>query len=192
METETTQLREYWLRRAAVFLLDHMQRCGLKNVAVRVSCGWPSSGGLGVVKMTVGECFSPKICADGIPQIFVPPRIAESVEVLAILLHELIHASVGNQYGYRKEFSQAVRATGLEGPPTATVVGDKLRPLFVEYITQVGAYPHAAIRPVPKEKKGSRLRLYKCLCEPPMKVRIANDDFIALCLRCNNTFQKQE
>ena len=114
MEQETAQLREYWLRQAAVFLLDHMQRCGLKNVAVRVSCGWPSSGGLGVGKMTVGECFSPRICADGIPQIFISPRVAESVEVLGILLHELIHASVGNENGHKKVFSQAARACGLE------------------------------------------------------------------------------
>ena len=192
MEHEPTQLREYWLRQAAVFLLDHMQCCGLQNVAVRVSCGWPSSGGLGMGKMTVGECFSPRICADGIPQIFISPRMAESVTVLGILLHELIHASVGNQYGHRKEFSQAARACGLEGPPTATVVGDKLRPVLVQYVQTSGIYPHAAIRPVPKAKKGSRLRLYECLCETPVKVRIASDDFIALCLRCNNTFLKQE
>ncbi len=187
-----SQLREHWLRQAAVFLLDHMQRCGLKNVAVRVSCGWPSSGGLGVGKMTVGECFSPRICADGIPQIFISPRVAESVEVLGILLHELIHASVGNEHGHKKVFSQAARACGLEGPPTATVVGDKLRPVLVQYVQASGVYPHAAICPVVKEKKGSRLRLYECLCEPPMKVRVASDDFVALCLRCNNPFEKQE
>ena len=192
IEQETTQLREYWLRQAAVFLLDHMQRCGLKNVAVRVSCGWPSSGGLGVGKMTVGECFAPTVCSDGVPQIFVSPRIADSVEVLGILLHELIHASVGHKAGHKKPFSQAARACGLEGPPTATIVSEKLRPVLVQYVQASGVYPHAAIRPTVKEKKGSRLRLYECQCEPPMKVRVASNDFVALCLRCNNPFEKQE
>lgn len=188
MEQEITQLREYWLRYAVVFLLDHMVRCGLRNVAVRVSCGWPSRGGLGVGKMVVGECFAPQICADGIPQIFVSPRIGESVEVLGILLHELVHASVGTQYGHRKEFSQAARTVGLDGPPTATVVGNKLRPFLAEYVSRVGAYPHAPIVPRPKEKKGSRLRLYECQCETPIKVRVASDEFQAVCLYCDSRF----
>jgi hypothetical protein len=47
MEEELIQLREYWLRRASAFLIDHMARCGLARVVVQVSCGWPSRGGLG-------------------------------------------------------------------------------------------------------------------------------------------------
>lgn len=188
MEQDLKELREYWLRRASTFLIDHMARCGLPRVVVRVSCGWPSRGGLGQGKAVIGQCFSPQVCAGGIPQIFISPRLAESVEVLGTLLHELVHASVGTQYGHKKEFSQAARKVGLAGPPTATVVGESLRSLLQHYVEQLGAYPHAAIVPQVKGKVGSRLRLYKCICQPPVKVRVACDDFQARCLTCGGVF----
>lgn len=37
-------------------------------------------------------------------------------------------------------------------------------------------------------KKGSRLRLYICSCG--VKVRVASDDFMGLCLECNGEFEK--
>jgi hypothetical protein len=188
MEQEITQLREYWLGRASLFLGEHLARCGLVRVAVRVSCGWPSRGGLGQGKMVIGQCFPAQVCRDGVAQIFVSPRLADSIEVLGVLLHELVHASVGCQYGHRKEFSQAARKVGLDGPPTATVVGASLRPILEQYVKQAGTYPHAAIVPRVKDKVGSRLRLYECACEPPIKVRVASDDYQARCLRCGMLF----
>ncbi len=189
MEQEVIQLREYWLQQATVFLMEHMQRCGLSPVPVRVSCGWPSSGSLGQKRATIGQCFPPTMCRDGVPQIFISPRIADSIEVLGTLLHELVHSSVGCQFGHRKEFSQAARRVGLEGPPTATVVGKELRPLLQAYVDRGGPYPHAAIIPRRKEEKpGSRLRLYECFCDPPVKVRVASNDFQAVCSHCEQTF----
>src|SRR5581483_6460795 len=113
-------LREAWLVDATAFLLEHMRQAGLASVEVRVSCGWPSSGGLGQRKAVIGQCFAPTVCKDGKPQIFISPRLADSIEVLGTLLHELIHASVGCECGHGKRFSQAARKVGLEGPPTAT------------------------------------------------------------------------
>lgn len=190
MEEDMTQLREYWLRRATGFLFDHMKHAGLAVVPVRVSCGWPSAGGMGDAKAVIGQCFPPQLCKDGVTQIFVSPRIADSVTVLGTLLHELVHASVGCQYGHRKEFSQAARKVGLEGPPTATTVGPVLRPVLERYLAQAGSYPHAAIVPPPKKHKGSRLRLFECTCQPPVKVRVANDDYQAQCLRCGGVFTR--
>ncbi len=86
----------------------------------------------------------------------------------------LVHAAIGCQFGHRKEFSQAARRVGLDGPPAATVAGKELRPFLQNYVTQVGSYPHAAIVPRRKEDKpGPRLRLYECCCGPPVKVRVA-------------------
>lgn len=192
MDSEVTQLREYWLVQATKFLLDHMATCGLPPVKVRVSCGWPSSGGLGQHKRVIGQCFAPVVCTDGVSQIFVSPVLADSVDVLGTLLHELVHASIGCQHGHRAPFSQAARKVGLDGPPTATVVGKQLQPLLAPYIQRAGAYPHAAIVPRTKEKKGSRLRLYECRCSPAVKVRVASDDYQARCLRCKQCFQLVE
>jgi hypothetical protein len=192
MDEETAKLRETWLYHAALFLFEHMQRCSLTPVPVRVSCGWPISGGAGEKNVTIGQCFPPTMCADGIAQIFISPRLANSLDVLGTLLHELIHASFGVQayrIGHRKEFSQAAKKLGLAGPPTATVVGPQLVPLLQEYISRIGPYPHAAIVPRAKDKApGSRLRLYECSCDPPIKLRVASDKLDATCNCCGELF----
>jgi hypothetical protein len=187
-EQALVQYREAWLHAAASFLLDYMVEHGLPPVAVRVSCGWPVRGGVSRRRTVIGQCFAPSVCKDGKPQIFISPRLSESIEVLGTLLHELVHASIGCQFGHRKEFSQAARQVGLAGPPTATTVDETLRLLLVSYVERFGPYPHAAILLRAREKVGSRLRLYQCVCQPPVKVRVASDTFQAVCLVCEAEF----
>ena len=187
-QPEFTVYREAWLQAAASFLMDYLVERDLPRVEVRVSCGWPVRGGVARRRTVIGQCFAPSVCKDGKPQIFISPRLSDSIEVLGTLLHELLHASVGCQCGHGKEFSQAARRVGLAGPPTATTVGDVLRPVLVSYVERVGQYPHAAIMVKPKDKVGSRLRLYQCGCEPAVKVRVASDSFQARCLVCDALF----
>src|SRR5947209_2993162 len=187
-QPELTVYREAWLQAAASFLLDHIVNQDLPCIDVRVSCGWPVRGGVARRRTVIGQCFAPSACKDGKPQIFISPLLSESIDVLGTLLHELLHASVGCQHGHKKPFSQAARKVGLAGPPTATMVGDSLRPLLLSYVEQVGPYPHAAITVTPKHKVGSRLRLYQCQCDPAVKVRVASDGFQAVCLVCDAEF----
>ncbi|HJT55778.1 MAG TPA: SprT-like domain-containing protein [Ktedonobacteraceae bacterium] len=189
-QSELTVYREAWLQAAAAFLMDYVVERGLPRVEVRVSCGWPLRGGVGRRRTVIGQCFPPTASKDGKPQIFISPLLSESIDVLGVLLHELIHACFGCQFGHGKQFSQAARRAGLAGPPTATTVGDVLRPVLVSYVEQVGPYPHAAILVKPKDKIGSRLRLYQCGCEPPVKVRVASDRFQARCLVCDGLFKQ--
>src|SRR6266516_5066085 len=144
LEPQLTRLREAWLERAASFLVDYMVQCGLPRTAVRVSCGWPSRGGLAARVAVIGQCFPPTVCRDGIPQVFVSPRIEDSLQVLGVLLHELVHAAIGCQFGHRKEFSQAARRVGLAGPPTATTISDRLRPVWERVVAVTGSDPQAA------------------------------------------------
>jgi hypothetical protein len=202
MQQEITKLREGWLQHAASFLTTHMAQYGLSCPKVRVSCGWPSRRALSNKTRVIGECFRPEMCADGTPQIFISPLLANSVEVLGVLLHELIHAAVGCKHGHKKPFSQAARRMGLTGRATATTVGDTLRPILESYVAGAGAYPHAAIvlggkaaansEDTSEESKrpGSRLRLYECECEPVIKVRVASDSFQAKCILCNACFHR--
>jgi hypothetical protein len=143
---------------------------------------------MGQGKHVIGQCFAQEVCADGVSQIFVSPRISDSIQVLGTLLHELLHASVGCQYGHRKEFSQAAKRVGLVGPPTATDVGPELRPVLWAFVERVGLYPHAPIIVQQKPKTGSRLRLYECRCDPAVKVRAGRDDLQAVCLECECPF----
>ena len=149
-------LREAWLESAVSFLNDHMEKNDLARVSVRVSCGWPLRGGAGSgQKVVIGQCFDGLAASDGKPQIFISPRIENSIEVLGTLLHELIHASVGCGHGHKKPFSQAAKKVGLEGPPTATVVSLGLVPLLQSFIDTAGPYPHAALTPTVKKKPGT-------------------------------------
>ena len=109
---ELTGYREAWLQAAASFLLDHIVAHDLPRVEVRVSCGWPVRGGVARRRTVIGQCFPPSLCKDGTPQIFISPRLADSIDVLGTLLHELLHASVGCQHGHKKPFSQAARKVG--------------------------------------------------------------------------------
>jgi hypothetical protein len=189
-QPELVVYREAWLQAAASFLMDHLVARDLPRVEVRVSCGWPVRGGVARRRTVIGQCFPPTSSRDGKPQIFISPLLSDSIDVLGVLLHELIHASFGCRFGHGKESSQAARSAGLVGPPTATTVGDVLRPLLVGYVEQVGPYPHAAITVKPKDKVGSRLRLYQCGCEPAVKVRVASDTFQARCLVCGVLFEQ--
>jgi hypothetical protein len=191
-EQQLTRLREAWLERAASFLVDYMVQYGLPRTAVRVSCGWPSRGGLAARVAVIGQCFPPTVCRDGIPQVFVSPRIEDSLQVLGVLLHELVHAAIGCQFGHRKAFSQAARRVGLAGPPTATTIGDRLRPVLERFVAATGSYPHAAIQLQVTHRVGSRLRLYECQCASPIKVRVARNEFQARCLRCGGLFSRVE
>jgi hypothetical protein len=192
MEEDVQRLREWWLYHAAVFLTEMMEVWGVPCGSVRVSCGWPSSRGMSSQQATIGQCFPPQMCADGVPQIFVSPRIADSIQVLGVLLHELIHAAVGCEFGHGKEFSQVARRLGLEGKPTATTVGPQLHLALQEFVNARGRYPHATIAATKKEKKGSRLRLFECACDPALKVRVAHDEFRAICMDCEQAFHVVE
>jgi hypothetical protein len=192
MTEDVKHLREWWLYAAASFLLEMMHAASLPTVSVRVSCGWPVSGGLGDGPHVIGQCFAQEVCADGVSQIFISPRIADSIQVLGTLLHELIHASVGCRYGHRRQFSQPARQLGLVGPPTATTVGPELAQVLQVFVEQMGPYPHAPIVMQKKAKAGSRMRLYECRCEPVVKLRAARDDLQVLCLVCEAMFVKVE
>jgi hypothetical protein len=176
---EQMMLREDWLEQAVILLREYMASCSLYLYSYpRASCGFPSRGGEGRTVRTVGQCFSPKVCRDGRSQVFI--------------------ATVGVEHKYGKVFSQAAKRVGLVRPWRATTIGETLRPVLDRFVTLLGPYPHAAIQleamqratsqetsDVPEKSMGSRLRLYECNCNPPVKVRVASNHFQA---RCDNLF----
>jgi hypothetical protein len=113
---------------------------------IRMACGWPKGRRGGEAADTIGQCWSPTCSADGTFEIFVSPTIADSSRALDILAHELAHAAAGLQCGHRGEFARIARAIGLEGALTATVAGETLRAFLAGIVTELGEYPHAAMR----------------------------------------------
>jgi hypothetical protein len=126
---------------------------------VRVSVGFPkgSRGG----RKTIGQCWTDKVSGDKTYEIFISPELDDSVTVLDVLTHELIHAIVGTEAGHKGAFKQCALAVGLEGKMTATNAGEELKITLTKMAEQLGEYPHASLKPNAKHK-GSRLKKAVC------------------------------
>jgi hypothetical protein len=132
---------------------------------IRLACGWPSKGGVAPdpsKSHSLGQTWSPNATEDGTIQIFITPRLAEGVEVLGVLAHELIHAATP-EAKHRGPFKRIAIALGLEGKMTSTSPGEVLLARLKEIAEKLGGYPNAAIKPSYKPKVQST-RMLKATC----------------------------
>lgn len=138
---------------------------------IRVSTGWPSNGALATKKgRVIGQCWSPECSLDGATEIFISPVLGEvenSDGVLLTLLHELIHAAVGDECGHKGEFKSLATALGFLGPMKTTPAGPELLELAKELAVDLGPYPHATLDFTKRLKKKQTTRMIKveCLCD---------------------------
>lgn len=160
--TEAAKInREQWLENAVRALAPVFAEAGILLPTVRVSCGFPK----GNVRKVIGQCWNSKSAGDGVAQIFVTPFLSDSVEVLAILVHELIHAVDDCQSGHKGDFVKMMKVIGLEGKATATVAGEGLRETLKGLVADgLGDYPHASLveGEGPVKKQGTRMLKVEC------------------------------
>lgn len=152
--------REQWLGSALAMVRHHlhMHADALVPDATRVSCGFPG----GASRKAIGQCWSQENSADGSVEIFVSPTIADPVAVLAILVHEAIHAAVGIEHGHKAPFKRVAVLAGLTGKMTATVPTETLTRTLETWAADLGVYPHATLSMSSKKKQSTRL--IKCEC----------------------------
>lgn len=102
--------REQWLESAAEYLYnDFIGNLGdmAKGHSWAVSCGWPSTRSQSTKRRRLGECWTHEACADkSTYHIFISPVLDRPAEVLATLLHELIHAICGTVVGHKGPFKR--------------------------------------------------------------------------------------
>lgn len=138
---EKFKTREEWLHAAADVMRtwfgdeDHQV-----PETVRLSVGFAK----GAKTNSIGWCYRKSAAEDEIHQIFVSPSLTDKVEVLATLLHELVHSATDG-HGHDKVFGKIAREVGLTGKMTATVPGDELRKDLEELANDLGDYPHAKL-----------------------------------------------
>ncbi len=167
----TYKTREEWLTAATEALRPMFRGHGHEVPPVRVSCGWPSTGGTSTKKRTLGQCWDKKMAADNtVPQIFISPWLSDLVGesrhgVLPTLVHELVHAVFGCEESHGKKFGKLARELGLEGRLTATTAGDDLAARLEILAKELGDYPHSRLDLLrdPKTKKQTT-RMVKCEC----------------------------
>ena len=106
----------------------------------------------------IGECWDKECSEDLNFNIFISPVLSDTIQILATLLHEMIHATVGLECGHKGEFRRVARATGLAGRLTATYAeeGSELYEALKQLSFTLGSYPGTPmkLKQKPKEKKG--------------------------------------
>lgn len=177
--------REAWLCAAAELMVPRFSAQGKPLPPVRLSIGFPATGGLSARSRTIGQCWANTHAKDGAHHIFINPTICDDpAKVLEVLSHELCHAAVGCEHGHKKPFAELARALGHEGKMTATVAGERLKPFITEYMDKLGPYPGSGLTIEAKRRKQTtRLRLYECPgCG--LKARISADGARLECMDC--------
>ena len=142
--------REDWLNQAASLFLDEIgeQWPIRKSLKVRFSMG-----DKGRDTKVLGHCYNSAASNDGHNQIFITPREENSELILAILLHELIHAVDDNQSGHRGDFAKIARLMGFTGPRlTAIDTGNPSESFsesrwasIKEIVDMLGPIPHGKL-----------------------------------------------
>lgn len=129
---------------------------------IRLTCGWPSKGAFSSKRRTIGECWPAIASKDGHAEVFVSPCVADSLDVAAILAHELVHACGAK--GHRAGFKRIAKAIGLTGPMRSTVAGSELKERLNVLTQELGPYPHAELDKTqsPHKKDGTRLLKAEC------------------------------
>ena len=165
--------REQWLERVARALAPAFKRLGKELPPYRIGVGFPSTGRPrrkrgGHLHGRVGECHPPESSGDGTHEIFIRPDQEDSVEVAAILAHELAHAAAGLEHRHGLEFRRVATGLGLVGQMRSTAPGPEFRKLARPILKRLGEFPHARlsmgraeIGDVPP-KQTTRLLLCEC------------------------------
>ena len=152
--------REAWLAALRDALRPAFLAAGAPiPAAVRVTCGFPSSGARSAKRRVIGQCHYQT--ADRVPDLSVSPVLDDPETVAATLVHELIHATAPTD-GHGSRFGKAARALGLVGSLTQTTAGPVALALLAPILAQLGAYPHSRIDLSAVKRQGTRMLLVKC------------------------------
>jgi len=158
-----TKFKEQWLNTALTkFIRKHFTDAGYTVPDnVRLSTGWPSRGAL-AKKRVLGQAWSAENSADETHEIIISVYLDDPCEVLATLIHEVVHVVVGHEVGHRKPFVDCMKLVGLEGKATATVASDDLKEKIAKWLPVLGWYPHAKLDGSEQKKQSTRMIKMEC------------------------------
>ena len=150
--------RQAWLECAIAELRARFTTAGYDIPRkIRVSIGWPKHAGTCGV---VGECWSVEASSDRHAELFISPALMVGADILHILAHELVHATVGTAAGHGKLFKQCAIKIGLAGPMRATIAGPEFAAWAEALFKRIGPYPAGFLTDTPRQTT----RQLKCAC----------------------------
>ena len=160
--------REQWLLAAVEKVTPLFSGLGYRVPPCRVSCGFASTG---LRSGHIGQCWSRSSGADTVNQIFISPTLADPIDVLDTLVHELVHAVDDCQHKHGKEFKKIALKVGLQGPMRSAGAGPALKEKLQALAGQLGPYPHgkllASSRKVSRSPR-PRAKCPECSYQVPM------------------------
>jgi len=167
--------REQWLMAAVEEIKPLFERMGYSVPVVKVSVGFPSTGGKG---RHLGQCWSTKSAEDGVNQIFIAPHLQTPFDFLDTLVHELVHAVDDCESGHGESFKKIAKDVGLTGPMRSASAGEGLKQELMTITEKLGNFPHGRlslpIRTLQKAPKRPGARCSKCGYEVVMLKRHLN------------------
>lgn len=142
--------REQWLNAAVPKLARLIREHGWTFPEKwQVSVGFPRGSG-----EAIGQCWTKGAAVDGETwNLFVAPDITDPVRVLGVLLHEMIHATVGLEEKHGGQFKKLAQLCGLTGKMTATTEGPELVKHLTRIADQLGEYPHVGLHAPARQRK---------------------------------------
>ena len=156
--------REEWLVYGVELLQDRVFKQADLEIPkdVKVACGFPSSNAKAGKNQAIGVCHPRSHSEDKVNEIFINPCESDSLRVLDVLAHELIHAIDDCKNGHKKPFKDMAVAIGLTGKMTATVASPELEEILQKMVVEIGKYPHAKIDTSQKKKQTTRQKKVEC------------------------------
>jgi hypothetical protein len=142
-KTNEHDTRESWLRAATDELRTYFATCGVSVPNnIRFAIAFPSTGRRGA---RIGECWHSSTSADGNYEIIIRADIADPIEVLGVLTHELVHAALPPEVGHGKPYREAALKLGMEGKMRHAMPGHLLRERLAKLAESIGPLPHARL-----------------------------------------------
>ena len=164
--------RESWLAAAARLIRPHFSACGYEiPEKMRFAIAFPSTGRKG---KRVGELWHAATSTDGTCELIIRADLDQPPDVLAVLVHQLVHSVLPPDAGHGPLFKEAAQKIGLTGKMRDASPSRLLLPILSDIAEQLGPLPHAALliergpkdqNPADRPKKqGTRLLKAACNC----------------------------
>lgn len=148
--------REDWLKEAVLLIESDI----LSTEGVSLPEYWDIGVGFAHgSKTAIGQAWDKDVSEDKkVHHMFISPTLGshDIVNLLQVVLHEMIHISVGIDQKHGGDFKRVARDVGLEGRLTATYVtnGSPLFNKLADIAAKIGKpYPHTAITIMAKPKQ---------------------------------------
>ena len=175
MKTEIKLNREAWLNKATDLINNHYAKKGysLEDIRseIQISCGYPPNTRTGSKNTTFGVHINPLASESGKHEIFLNPIMADSLQVIDVLAHELVHVIQTHLYPkdreHGKDFVKICKAVDMTGSKkfAQAEASEDFKKDLNDIIHKIGEYPHGAINLNAKRKKQStRLIKLECHC----------------------------